>query len=250
MKLKIVIVDDEENSRELVLKLIQSNIMNSEVVGVASNVDEAEQIINDKQPNLVLLDIEMPYASGFDLLKRFHKPLFRVVFITGFDKYALNAIKCNALDYILKPIITEELLLAIEKCRETLTHKNEHLEIDNLLKTIQNPQEINNKIVLQTHQETTLMEVKNIVYCVGMGNYTQIVLNNGKSLTMSYNIGEYTEMLKPYNFFRIHNSFLLNYLYASKLIKKNDQPFLLLKNGETLPTSRRRKSEVLTWLTG
>lgn len=250
MKLKIVIVDDEKNSRELIQGMIETTIANAEIVGVANNADEAEVEIIKHQPNLVLLDIEMPFASGFDLLKRFHKPNFRVIFVTGFDKYALNAIKFNALDYILKPIISEELVIAIEKCRETLTQNKENMELDNLINTIQQPQELRNRIVLQTQQETILMEVQNIVYCIGKGNYTQLVLNNGKTITMSYNIGEYSEMLKPYNFFRIHNSFVLNFQYASKLIKKKEQPLLLLKNGETLPTSRRRRHEVMTWLGG
>lgn len=250
MKLKIVIVDDEQNSRELIQKMIETTIANAEIVGVANNADEAEVEIIKNQPNLVLLDIEMPFASGFDLLKRFHNPKFRVVFVTGFDKYALNAIKFNALDYILKPIIFDELHIAIEKCRELLNLNNGNLELNNLLNTIQQPQKLTNKIVLHTQQETLFIEVQNIVYCVGKGNYTQLVLNDGKAITMSYNIGEYSEMLKPYNFFRIHNSFVLNFQYASKLIKKNEQPLLLLKNGETLPTSRRRKSEVVAWLGG
>ena len=246
--MKILIIDDELNARQSLVSLIHKYSKEDEIVGEACNANEAFDKISTLNPDLLLLDIEMPNGSGFDLLKRFPNPEFKVVFVTGFDQYALNSIKFNALDYILKPINIEELIQALGKARESIKLLQDNKALKNLLEVQNNPNNLNNKIVLKTTNHTSYVEVGNILYCESKSQYTKVVLQDGKSHLASCNIGEYEDMLVEYQFMRVHTSFVLQRKAVSSFIKIENNFFLLLHNGEKIPISRRRKGDVKAWL--
>lgn len=245
MKYKVLIVDDESNAIEVLESIVNNQFPQIQIVGKAKNIDEAEKLINQTQPDILLLDIEMPYGTGFDILQKYPDPTFKVIFVTGFGSYAINAIKFNALDYILKPVVKEELVTALYKAINNIDKNSDNQNLKNLNKVLNNPNSEENKIVLKTAQDTFYIEVKKIIYCEAEGKYTKVYLQDGKHVLMSINIGEYEEMLSQYGFIRIHNSFLLNKCYIEKIQKIKDLFFIKVMNMDLLPISRRRKTEVL-----
>ncbi len=245
MKYKVLIVDDESNAIEVLESIVNYEFPQIEIVGKATSSHEAITLINQTQPDILLLDIEMPHGTGFDVLQNFNEPDFKVIFVTGFGNYAINAIKFNALDYILKPVVKEELVTALHKAINNINKNLDNQNLKNLNKVLSNPNNHENKIVLKTTHDTFYIEVKKIIYCEAEGKYTKVFLNDGKHVLMSINIGEYEEMLGHYGFIRIHNSYLLNKNYIEKIHKIKDLFFIKVMNMDLLPISRRRKTEVL-----
>ena len=124
IQLKTIIIDDETNSRDVLKRLLDASFKEVVVVAEASNVEEAYQLINLHKPDLIFLDIQMPKANGFKLLSKYHEIPFEVIFVTSYDSYAINAIKFNALDYLLKPIEIPDLEAAVKKAITALEKKS------------------------------------------------------------------------------------------------------------------------------
>ena len=247
-KIKTLVIDDEINAIEGLTCLLNINCKECEIVGKAKNIEEAKLLIDNLNPDLIFLDIEMPFGNGFELLSKFNNPKFKVVFVTGFDKYGVNAIKFNAMDYLLKPVQKDELIMAINKVKSYLSMENENLELKNLLSVIKNPNSTNNKIVLKTTTHTYFVEVGTILYFESLGQYTKVILQDNKTYMVSNNIGEFEHMLKEYLFLRVHTSFVVNKRAVQSIVKNGIKFELLLNNGEIIPISRRRKIEVNAWL--
>jgi two-component system, LytTR family, response regulator len=245
---KCVIIDDEKRSVET-LKIIVEQYFGQDltIVGTANSVNEAFGLIHDVKPNIVFLDIEMPHGSGFDLLERFEKADFEVIFTTGFDHYAITAIKFSALDYLLKPINIEELREAIGKAKQRLSNKTIGNSIEHLIKNIKNPKDKTNKIPLPIINGFQFVTINTIVYCEADEDYTHVFLNDGQKLTVTKSIKDFEDLLTSYDFFRIHHSFLMNKSYIKKYIK-GEGGTVMTELGNELPVSRRRKMEFLEWL--
>jgi two-component system, LytTR family, response regulator len=246
--MRVLVIDDESNARESLVNLIQKYAQEYEIVGEAHNAEDAYHKIVSLNPDVLLLDIEMPNGSGFDLLKRFPDPEFKVIFVTGFDQYALNSIKFNALDYILKPVNIEELIQALAKAKASIQLLEDNKALRNLLEVQKSPNSLNNKIVLKTTNHTNYVEVGTILYCESKSQFTKVMLQDGKSYIVSNNIGEYEDMLVEYQFMRVHTSFVVYRKAVSAMVKNGTNFDLLLHNGEKIPISRRRKAEVSDWL--
>lgn len=246
--LKGLIVDDENRSVETLKSIIQNYCSNElTIVGTANNITEAYQRINETNPDIVFLDVEMPHGSGFDLLEKFVNPPFEVIFTTGFDHYAVAAIKFSALDYLLKPINIEELRDAIDKAKNRIKGKNSQISIEHLIQNLRNPKDKANKIPLPILNGFQFVPVNTIVYCEADEDYTYVHLNDGQKLTVSKSIKDFEDLLSNYDFFRIHHSFLINRSYIKKYIKGEGGTIVTDQNAE-LPVSRRRKTEFLEWL--
>lgn len=242
-----LIVDDEAHARESLSKMLSLNFPNIQVLGSASSADEAYDKIIKLNPDLLFLDIEMPNGTGFDLLTRFAKPTFKVVFVTGFDQYALNAIKFSALDYLLKPINAKELKETVQKATYQLSNQNGLGDLKNLLSTLQNPRNRKNKLAIPTQQGLEMVEIQEIVRCEAANGYTIIHLRNDKPLLSSRDLKTYQELLDEYDFFRIHDSHLVSHLHIQKVLNE-DGGVVMMSNDIKLPIARRRKSEFLEWV--
>jgi two-component system LytT family response regulator len=245
--LTTLLVDDEAHARESLSKMLTLNCPDISILGTASSAEEAFEKIIQLKPNLVFLDVEMPNGTGFDLLTRFAKPNFKVIFVTGFDQYALNAIKFSALDYLLKPINAKELVEAVEKASIQISNQNGLGDLKNLLTTLQNPRSRKNKLAIPTQQGLEMIEIQEIIRCEAANGYTIIHVQDGKPMLSSRDLKTYQELLEDYDFFRIHDSHLIAHFYVQKVLNE-DGGVVVTSNDIKLPIARRRKSGFLDWL--
>jgi two-component system, LytTR family, response regulator len=241
-KLRVIIVEDESRGRNA-LKALLAQIKTIELIGEASNVDEAISLIKKTPPDLVLLDIEMPFKNGFDLLAELPERTFDVIFTTAYDSYAIKAIKFSAIDYLLKPIDSDELIYAINKTIEK-RQKSEHqpqLQINNLLENLKSINKQNYKLSLPTFEGAFFIPIEEIIRCESDANYTRFHLRNEeKSILVSKTLKEYDELLIDYGFCRVHHSHLINLKYIKKYIK-GEGGVVVMVDGTEVEISRRKK---------
>ncbi len=245
MPISSLIVDDEKNGRENLAGLIKTHCPQIRVVGEARSVEQAIAGIQEHQPQLIFLDIEMPGGNGFQLLEHFKDFPFEVIFVTAYDNYAIRAIRFSASDYILKPINLNELIAAVDKVSLRIRNRSENERIRQLYLNTMHP--ANPKIGLPTGERVEFVEVKSIIRCQGESNYTHIYFSDRKPLLTAKSLIEFEELLAEYNFIRVHKTHLVN-LNQVTSYTKNDGGVLFLSNGDSVAISRRRKEFVLEQL--
>lgn len=244
MKLRVVIVEDETKSREGLKNLIDEFCPNAQVVGMAANVDEGLEIITGTQPDLVLLDIEMQSATGFDLLEKLPEINFEVVFTTAYEQYAIKAIKFSAMDYLLKPIDIKELIQAIDRVQNKRNAGISDAQVKSLLDNLRTEPGKTHKITLSTSDGMVFLPVSDIIRCEAQGAYTQFNLTNGKKILVSKNLKEYEMLLQDHQFLRVHNSHLINLHEVARYVKA-DGGYAVMNDGTNIPISNTRKEEFL-----
>lgn len=244
--MKAVIIDDEELGSAALEKLLLQQHASVQVVARATNISAGRELILKHSPDLVFLDIEMPGGSGFDLLAGFENPSFRVIFVTGFDRYALQAIKCCAVDYLLKPVEQAELAAALEKAGR-IAQPVTLERLQHLVDFMARPRNKSNKICVPTQNGMELIPASDIFYCEASREYTILYTAGHGTITSSYNIGEFESMLENFGFFRIHNSYIINHDQVRRY-NKGEGGTVIMSNHAELPVSRRRKTEFLDWL--
>ena len=181
--IKTIIVDDVQNNREVLQHLLIEHCPTVQICSFAGNVEEAYIVIQNLQPDLVLLDIEMPPSNAFELLKRFPNPNFEVIFITAHNQYALRAIKFCALDYLLKPVDIQELKAAIDKVSNKHITTDKQLGFSTLIENMLNKNQHEHKIALPTLEGLIFVKVHQIIRCEADGSYTKVHLESKKTLT-------------------------------------------------------------------
>ena len=241
--MKAIIVDDESAVRNSIMSLIAANFSNIQIIATAGSVAEGLEALNRERPDLVFLDVEMPDGTGFDLLKKISPVSFRVIFVTGHKEYTLDAIKVSALDYVLKPIDTDELLRAIGKAREVINQEEQNLKLQALGENLQG-KKVLKRIILKTAEALQLISVGDIVRAEADSNYTQFHLANRKRVMVSRTIKEFEMMLAGSGLIRVHQSHLVNLDYIDKFIKR-DGGYLQMKDDSSVPVSPNLKQQVL-----
>lgn len=208
--ISVLIVDDEPEARDLLSMLIDQ-IEDVEAAGTADNVDRATEMVLERNPDLILLDIQMPVKSGFELVSILHEMDLDqgYIFVTAFDKYAIDAIRASAFDFLLKPVDPRELENAITRFRSQWEQKVLKERIDNLLGTLG----MGHKLKLNTRSGFLVISPDDIVCCSADGNYTKIQMANGRQEVISSNLGTLEQMLQVDGFFRISRSGLINFKY-------------------------------------
>ena len=239
-----IIVDDVQKSRALLLQLLTQNCPQVTVLGMASSADEAHFLILDKKPQLVFLDVEMPNDSGFDLMMRFQSPDFEVIFTTAYDRYALQAIKFCALDYLLKPINIEELKAAVIKTEDKLNQNITKRNFSILIENLKNNNHKDHKIGIPTLEGLIFIKVDDILYCTADRSYTNIQLKNKRTILATRKIKEFEQLLSDHDFFRIHRSFLINLNYIEKYYK-GAGGYVVMSNSKAIDVARRKKDDFL-----
>ena len=254
--IKAIIVDDEEKSRKLLRNLLSEYCEQIEILDMADSVESGLQIINKTNPELVFLDIEMPDGSGFDLLEKIENASFEVIFTTAYNQYAIQAIHFSALDYLLKPINIDELKSAVLKVETMLNEKVEEKSINHSLQILleNNKAQTNNKkIGLPTQSGINFVLVKDIIMCKAEGNYCVIYLDGKQQKEIvSRTLKEFEDMLKEFNFFRVHRTYLINLNHIKEYNRTNqsadydgDGGSVVMNNGLYLPVSRDRRKYLL-----
>lgn len=225
--------------------LLEAHAHEIEIVGEAADGDEAFMLIQTLQPQLVFLDIQMPQADGFSLLKKFDSISSEVIFVTSFNQYAINAIKFNALDYLLKPVETEDLKIALQKAVSRIKEKqNSQPQIVNLLNNLENESE-NKKIAIHTAESVKLIEECTIIYVKGDGSYCSVQTLNGERFVTSRYLMEFEEFFgESTNFVRISKSLIINMDQISNY-SNGSCCMIEMTNGEVFEVARRRKQEIL-----
>lgn len=245
MKLNTLIIDDEKQARNS----LRSDLIKHEdaitLLGEADSVETAVKLINDKKPDLVFLDINLGDGSGFNVLEKTEFKNFKTIFVTAYDQYAIKAFKVSALDFLLKPVDLDELAEAINKAKSIITPNTSEEQIKVFREIKVNNSE--KKIVLKELDAVHIVKVNDLIACEASGIYTTFYINNNKQIVVSKNLKEYEEILEPYGFLRVHNSFLIN---ANKIEKfeKNDGGFLIMEGGQRVPVSQRKKDVVINFL--
>jgi len=242
-KIKSIIVEDEAQNRENLVRLIAANCPQVEVEACCASAAEARQVIIERRPDLVFLDIEMPGGNGFSLLESLPNAHFEVIFVTAYDHYGIQAIKFSALDYILKPIDLAELRNAVEKASKKIAQKEENTRMLHLLQNARS-EPANRTIALSLAESIEFVPVQSIVRCESDSNYTTFFLKNGEQLIVSRTLKEFDELLTPHGFLRVHQSHLIN-INEIKSYVKSDGGYIRMKDGATVSISRQRREMVL-----
>lgn len=242
-----VIIDDEVSVRNSIKALLTENFPDINILCTAGSVEEGFTAVSAHKPDLVFLDIEMPDGTGFDILRRFSHIPFKVIFVTGHQEYALNAIKVSALDYILKPVDNDELLKAVKKAREIIDHEGEQLKFQALSENLQS-KKVLKRIILHTSDQLQLVSVSDIIRAEADSNYTFFCLADGKRVLVSRTIKEFENLLSGSGMIRVHQSHLVNINHIDRFFKK-DGGYLLLKDASKIPVSPTLKKKVLQALT-
>jgi two-component system LytT family response regulator len=236
---KALIIDDEQRTRELIAKMIESFDMGIVAIPKGENVKSGLEAIREIQPDLVFLDIQMPDGTGFDLLKAIPDKNFEVIFITAHEEFAIKAIKFSALDYILKPVDPEELRGALERALETMSeHKNEQPQFEALQHNIQPNQK--RRLVLKTQESVHVVELDHIIRCEADRNYTSFYLTEGKKILVSRTLKDYETLLSGHNFLRVQQSHLVNLNFVDRYDKGNGGA-VVMKDGSEVPLSPAKR---------
>lgn len=241
MKLKAILVEDEAVSREILRNYIHKYCPNVELLGEASNINEANELILKHELDLVFLDVEMPFGNAFDLLEKVEDRRFETVFVTAYDHYAVEALNSHASYYLLKPISIDELIKAVNHVTE-IKEKESELQNKVLSPKVST---ISGKITIPQQDGFEVIDVNDIVFCKADDNYTEIHLANSKKL-VSKTLKYFEDSLSGYDFVRIHKSYLVN-INAVVKYKKGKGGSVIVSNGKEILVSSLKKGVLLSY---
>ena len=246
--IKAILVDDENGSRESLAKLLEKYCPDVTVLAKTENMESGLTAIQQYEPDLVFLDVEMPNGSGFDLLEKVKDIDFDIIFVTAYDHYAIRAIKFSAVDYLLKPIDPEELVESVKRVEtRRLSKKGSDEKYKVLLSNVKSGSKLG-KIAIPDGDGLVFIDLNDIIRCDSDGNYTYFILTGGKKIVSSRTLGEYEELFEDENFFRVHRSHLVNLKHIKKYIK-GEGGYVALSDNSQVEVSRRKKNEFLDRLT-
>lgn len=240
-----VIIDDKEGNVQTLQQLLMNYCPQVKILGSAYNMDQGYDLIVQMSPALVFLDIEMPGGNGFDLLRKFKQINFHIIFVTAFNQYAVQAFRASALDYLLKPIDIDELQEAVLKAEQQLNLKDTSKKLGQYLQGVP----VNKKIPIPVLDGFLFVNSEDIVRCEGAGSYSFFYMKDGKKLTVSMRLKECEDLLSDANFFRVHNSHLVNLGYVSQYVRGRGG-HILMKNGNTVEVASSRKESFLGIMRG
>jgi len=242
--IKAILVDDEKNALEMLEWQLNNYCPQVQIAATCTTADNGIASIIQHQPQLVFLDIEMPKKNGFELLQAFPDPAFDVIFTTAYNQFALKAFRFAALDYLLKPIDAEDLVAAVMRYEKKMLHHNFREQLDILMKQYIQPSVLPEKVSFATQQAIHFIEPKTIVYCESDSNYTTLFFADKTKMVITKTLKEVEDILKHYDFFRIHHSFIINLKQVSRYVKA-DGGSIEMTTGAQLPVSRQRKDDLM-----
>ncbi len=241
--LRTVIIDDEAHIRETIRRLLVKYCPQVMLIGEAESVAGGVKLIRGQNPQLVILDIRMDDGTGFDLLKKFETIDFKVIFITAYEKYAVQAFRFAAIDFLLKPVDPEDLADAIKRAENMIQHQfNTQLRI--LQENLQTDVHQKKKIVLRTQESIYLVDLQDITYFESDRCYTVVHRLSGEQVLVSKNLREFDDMLSDSGFYRVHRSYLVNLLHIARF-DKYEGGYIVLSGGQNIPVASRKREELM-----
>ncbi len=243
-----IILEDEQQSIDILQRMLKEEFGGTlNIVACCTTLAEAKNAIHEYRPELAFMDVQIGNATSFDLLKETGLSGMQVIFITAYEKYAIQAFKFSAVDYLLKPIALPDLNRAVSRVLELKHNVDSYKRIETLLKNIYNKER--QKLCIPDINGFNIVEIKDIIRCESKVNYTTIHVAKSNPITVAKSLKEFEKMLEEHNFFRLHNSHLVNLSYI-KSYNRNKGGYVLLTNGDEIEISVRRKEEFLKKVTG
>jgi two-component system LytT family response regulator len=244
--IKAILIDDEVHGLDTLSMLLKEYCPGVEVTHECRSARKGMEAIEKTKPDLVFLDIEMPGMNGFEMLEQLSEISFAIIFTTGYDQYAIKAIRYSALDYLLKPVDHNELVIAVKKVEE---QRHFHLaeQFQMLLKQISGKEHQFNKIAVPTAEGFELIPAEQVIYCEADNNYTCLLLKSKNKIVACRTLKEMEEQLRDFRFFvRVHHSYLVNLNEVSKYVR-GEGGYLVMSDGCMVNVSRSRKDSLLKW---
>ncbi|MBL0146149.1 MAG: response regulator transcription factor [Chitinophagaceae bacterium] len=238
-----IIVDDEAKNIKLLENMLSMHCPAVKILATTPDAKNGLLLIDELQPQLVFLDIEMPHLNGFDLLKQLEPINFEVIFVTAYSHYAVEAFEHHATGYVTKPINTEKLIAAVTTAEKRIEEKNINKNLFTILEH-NSKQAAPNKIPLSTTNGLIFVKVADIMYCESSGNYTNFYLCDDKKIVVSRHLGEYEKLLPEADFTRIHDKYIIHLTYIKEYIKGSGGE-VVLENGKEIPVATRRKEDFM-----
>ena len=246
--MKALIIDDEPDNVRLLAIQLARHCPQIEIVGQFTDSTAGLRAIQTLRPGLVFLDIEMPVMNGFQLLERLGDIFFHIVFVTAYDQYAVRAFRFSALDYLLKPIDTVDLIATVRRAEATTRINPEQVELMRAYysagPTTTRGLPSLGRIALPHASGIMFVETKQIIYCEADSNYTRFHLENGELYMVAKTLGDVQEVLEMGNFVRVHRQYIVNLDHIRKLVR-GEGTYLLLSNGISIPVARQQKDRLM-----
>lgn len=244
--IRSVIIDDELHCIKALLSDLKQYCPSVEVIDTCSSAKEGIMSIKKHNPDLIFLDVEMPWMNGFEMLEVLGEMNSSVIFTTAHDEFAAKAFRISAVDYLLKPIDANDLKTAVQKVEKKMDEGSSLQHISNLLRNMHQPS-TNHKIALPQREGYEFVDVSSIIFCHAEGAYTKVFIEDKKTMLISRTLGDVEELLPPELFQRIHHSTLVNVSYISQFLR-TDGGYVVLKNGEKLSVSKAKKEMLMARL--
>lgn len=241
--LNTILIDDQEFCTEVLQDMLKHVNADINVVAVCNSGKEGIKAIKKHDPDLVILDVEMPGMTGFEMLQEIKQPGFEVIFTTSFDKYSIEAIRYSALDYLLKPVMPHELKAALEKM-DHRQNKNITKQFKTLFQHLDGSRRPVNHVALPSMEGLIFVNVIDIIHCESDSNYTTLFLKSGEKMVVTKTLKDIEGLLEGNNFYRVHNSHLINMHHIKKYVKGN-AGYVVMDSGADITVARNRKEDFL-----
>ena len=242
--LTAIIIDDETNSRNALLQKIAKYCTAVTIIAACENGEQGIETIENKKPDIVFLDVEMPRMNGFTMLQQLTNKNFEIIFVTAYDHYAIKAIKFSALDYLLKPVEAEDLKAAVEKVTQKRKEREGNNRVELLLQNFLEEKTAHQRIAIASMEGLQFVPTDDIIYLEANSNYTSFYLTGNRKIMAAKTLKDFEELLPASMFIRIHHSYLINKNGVEKYIK-GEGGQVVMKNGVTLDVARRKKEEFM-----
>lgn len=242
MPIRIAIIDDESMARASLRRMLLHQGIPDHHIAESGSVRDGLNLLKSITPDLLLLDIEMEDGTGFELLDKLGEIPFNVVFCTAHNEFAIRAFRYNAIDYLLKPVLPEDLSAAVEKTMMQMDFHIWQKQIEGLLHTASSRSF--DRIVIPSSSGPIFIHINEIVHLESYGNYTFVFLGSGERLLASRNLKEFDEMLPRALFLRTHQSYIVQILLVKELVKTSSGDLAIMQSGARIPIARRKKELV------
>ncbi len=244
MGIKAIIIDDEQGIVEGMKKMLEWYCPDVEVLGTADSIESGIPLIQQSDIDLLFLDIHLRDGSGIELLKRLKLRKFQVIFITGYDGYAIEAFRFSAIDYLLKPLDPDDLVQAVEKARDVIDKAHLQVRLSVLMDNLREISHPARKIVLKDAESIHVVQLDEILFCKADGCYTSFTFQDGRVILSSKNLKTFETLLQQHNFFRCHHSYLVNMEHV-KRFDKTEGGQLVLSDNHLVPVSKRKRERLV-----